>query len=185
MKKLKRKLSLIMSLALAAAIPGIPAMASLSDTGVSVAGSDIPDSVAGKISYSDTYDPIRWIRPGTDGRNGAGNDPWRNGLVTGNGQNGLIDDGAPENGTLIYQNMQFNFPSNDQRETPELASVMDEVKQTIVNGGSPSSASSTNASSILNSRAGEWSYKTVLQAEVRGALKTPTHSTQACSFDLR
>ncbi len=91
MKKLKRKLSLIMSLLLAATIPGIPAMASLSDTGASVDGSDIPDSLAGKISYSDTYDPIRWIRPGTDGRNGSGNDPWRNGLVTGNGQNGLID----------------------------------------------------------------------------------------------
>ena len=105
MKKLKRTISLLMGLLMVSALPGISAMASLSDSGVSVDGSDIPDSEPGKISYSDTYDPIRWIRPGTDGRNGSGNDPWRNGLVTGNGQNGLIDDGAPENGTLIYQNM--------------------------------------------------------------------------------
>lgn len=171
MKKLKRTISLLMGLLMVSALPGISAMASLSDSGVSVDGSDIPDSEPGKISYSDTYDPIRWIRPGTDGRNGSGNDPWRNGLVTGNGQNGLIDDGAPENGTLIYQNMQFNFPSNDQRETPELASVMDEVKQTIVNGGSPSSASSTSASSILNSRAGEWSYENGLTSGRSWSLK--------------
>ena len=105
--------------------------------------------------------------------------------MTGNGQNGRIDDGAPENGTLIYQNMQFNFPSNDQRETPELASVMDEVKQTIVNGGSPSSASSTSASSILNSRAGEWSYENGLTSGRSWSLKNTYTFHPGCSFDLR
>lgn len=155
------KANKVLAAVLGAIIMGqnLPVGASLSQSGITIEGSKIPASIPGKISYSDTYDPIRWIRPGMDCRNGSGNDPWRNGLVTGNGQNGVIDDGAPENGVLIYQNMQFNFSSNDQRETPELASVMDKVKQTIVNGGTPSSASSSSASSMLVSRAGKWSYE--------------------------
>lgn len=158
MKRMRGIMSVVLSAAmLSSFMPVIPAEASLSKTGIKVNGSTIPDSEIGKISYSDTYDPIKWIKPGTDGRNGSGNDPWRNGLVTGNGENGLLEDGAPESGVLIFQNIQFNFPSNDQRETAEMASVMDSVRRTIVNGGTPSSESSNAASKILTRRAGEWS----------------------------
>lgn len=155
MKKVNRYMAAIVGAVMLS--QSIPAGASLSNSVVSVNGSNIPDSIMGKVSYSDTYDPIKWIKPGGDGRNGSGNDPWRNGLVTGNGENGLLDDGAPESGVLIYQNMQFNFPSNDQRETPELASVMDDVKKTLVNGGTPTSDSSLSATKKLTSRAAEWS----------------------------
>ena len=158
MKRNNRYIAAVLSVSMLVSVMlPVPVRASLSNSGTKVEGSVIPVSEPGKISYSDTYDPIRWIKPGQDGRSGSGNDPWRNGLVTGNGENGVIDDGAPESGVLVFQNIQFNFPSNDQRETPELASVMDEVKQTLVNNGEPSSASSNAATKKLTNRAGAWS----------------------------
>lgn len=58
--------------------------------------------------YADTY-----AEPGLN-RN------WREGMVSGNGENGVVTSGAPYSDTLIYQNITLLMPSNNQREPLEV-----------------------------------------------------------------
>lgn len=44
---------------------------------------------------------------------------WRDGMVSGNGENGYVTAGSPYSDTLIFQNMWFNCPSGDPRVIPD------------------------------------------------------------------
>lgn len=59
---------------------------------------------------------------------------WREGMVSGNGMQGVITSGAPYNDTLIYQNMHFNLPNQNIRYTPVTKDELDYVKQSITAG---------------------------------------------------
>lgn len=54
---------------------------------------------------------------------------WRDGMVSGNGENGYVTSGAPYCDTFIFQYMWNNFPSSDPRSIPEeLTSQLDEAR---------------------------------------------------------
>ncbi|MGN0243877.1 MAG: glycosyl hydrolase family 95 catalytic domain-containing protein [Lachnospiraceae bacterium] len=58
--------------------------------------------------------------------------PWREGLVTGNGEIGAIESQNPLNDVIIYQHIKYSFPNNRYHETPKISGVMEEVKQSLV-----------------------------------------------------
>lgn len=58
-----------------------------------------------------------------------GNNPnWREGMVSGNGKNGVITSGAPYSDVLIYQNIYFIMPSNHIRHS--IPNLIDELQPT-------------------------------------------------------
>lgn len=59
---------------------------------------------------------------------------WREGMVSGNGMQGVITSGAPYSDTLIYQNMHFNLPNQNIRYTPDTSHELEYVKQSITAG---------------------------------------------------
>ena len=59
---------------------------------------------------------------------------WREGMVSGNGMQGVITSGAPYNDTLIYQYMHFNLPNQNIRYTPDTKDELEYVKQSITAG---------------------------------------------------
>lgn len=63
-----------------------------------------------------------------------GKNAWRNGMVSGNGEQGVITSGAPYSDTLIYQNIHFILPSGNPRVTPDTAHELESVRQAIVAG---------------------------------------------------
>ncbi|WP_426322017.1 glycosyl hydrolase family 95 catalytic domain-containing protein [Microbacterium sp. E-13] len=67
---------------------------------------------------------------------------WRAGMVTGNGENGAVIAGNPLADTIIYQNMALNMPTNDKRDTPDLASYLPSVRQQVFSGLDPRTATS-------------------------------------------
>lgn len=44
---------------------------------------------------------------------------WRDGMVSGNGENGYVTSGAPYCDTFIFQYMWNNFPSSEPRSIPD------------------------------------------------------------------
>lgn len=58
---------------------------------------------------------------------------WRDGMVTGNGQNGAILSCNPLDDCIIYNNMSFNFPTNEPRETPVIVDRLESVRQNMMN----------------------------------------------------
>lgn len=63
-----------------------------------------------KGNYVRTYTEIPASDPGR---------AWRDGMVSGNGENGYVTSGAPYADSFIFQNMWFNYPSGDPRVIPE------------------------------------------------------------------
>ncbi|MEK4853111.1 glycoside hydrolase N-terminal domain-containing protein [Paenibacillus sp. FSL H7-0756] len=61
-------------------------------------------------NYASTYTEIPASNPGR---------AWRDGMVSGNGENGYVTSGAPYADSFIYQYMWFNYPSGDPRVIPE------------------------------------------------------------------
>lgn len=61
---------------------------------------------------------------------------WRDGFVTGNGENGCVNAGSPYSDTIIYQNNYFVMPCDTLREAPDISGNLDEVRQMIVRGES-------------------------------------------------
>lgn len=58
-----------------------------------------------------------------------GNNPnWREGMVSGNGRNGVVTSGAPYSDALIYQNIYFIMPSNHIRHS--IPNLIDELQPT-------------------------------------------------------
>ncbi len=154
----KRMITAVTAASLLCAVCSPAAFASnTEDSRVSDSSWTVPASVPGKISYSNSYNPAKWQPPSRNG-----DESWRDGLVTGNGENGLLEDCAPEEGVMIFQNVKFSFPSGDQRETPELGSVMDDARQALLED--TISPSSSDAVDILLDRAIDWSRDNGLQS---------------------
>lgn len=59
---------------------------------------------------------------------------WRDGMVTGNGENGVVCSCSPYAETLIYQNMYFIIPSGQPRVVPpEVTNELYEARQAVIN----------------------------------------------------
>ncbi|MDO4563733.1 MAG: glycoside hydrolase N-terminal domain-containing protein [Clostridia bacterium] len=63
---------------------------------------------------------------------------WRDGMVTGNGENAAILSGAPTDERIIYQHIMFNMPNDDLRDTPVLSSSLESVRQNLMQMTVPS-----------------------------------------------
>jgi alpha-L-fucosidase 2 len=63
-----------------------------------------------KGNHANTYTEVPASNPGR---------AWRDGMVSGNGENGYITSGSPYYDTFIFQYMWFNYPSRDPRTIPE------------------------------------------------------------------
>ncbi len=60
-------------------------------------------------------------------------DTWRQGMISGNGLQGVITSGSPYSDTLIYQNMHFIMPNRNVRYCPDTSDELEAVKQSIAN----------------------------------------------------
>ncbi|MBQ7295777.1 MAG: glycoside hydrolase N-terminal domain-containing protein [Clostridia bacterium] len=58
-------------------------------------------------------------------------DTWRQGMISGNGLQGVITSGSPYSDTLIYQNMHFIMPNKNVRYCPDTSHELETVKQNI------------------------------------------------------
>lgn len=59
---------------------------------------------------------------------------WREGMVSGNGENGYITSGSPYEDSFIFQHMWFNFPSDHPRVIPEeLTGQLPEARLNVFN----------------------------------------------------
>ncbi|MBO5856861.1 MAG: glycoside hydrolase N-terminal domain-containing protein, partial [Clostridia bacterium] len=58
-------------------------------------------------------------------------DSWRNGMISGNGLQGVITSGAPYSDSLIYQNIHFIMPNEKVRYCPDTSDELETVKQNI------------------------------------------------------
>ena len=79
-----------------------------------------------KISYSSLFYEIN-----PDEKNET--DTWRQGMISGNGLQGVITSGSPYSDTLIYQNMHFILPNKNVRYCPDTSHELETVKQNIAN----------------------------------------------------
>lgn len=79
-----------------------------------------------KISYATTYKALSETKNKTSA--------WREGMVSGNGLQGVITSGAPYSDSLIFQNMHFILPNKNVRTCPDTADELETVKQAIVKG---------------------------------------------------
>lgn len=59
---------------------------------------------------------------------------WRQGMISGNGMQGVITSGSAYSDTLIYQNMHFIMPNKNVRYCPDTSDELEEVKQNITAG---------------------------------------------------
>ena len=83
-------------------------------------------SDASKMSYSELYYELS-----DDSKNQT--DTWRQGMISGNGLQGVITSGSPYSDTLIYQNMHFIMPNKNVRYCPDTSDELEYVKQSIAN----------------------------------------------------
>lgn len=88
--------------------------------------SDIFDSNE-KISYCTTYDELSETKTNKT-------KTWRQGMISGNGLQGVITSGSPYSDTLIFQNMHFILPNQNARTCPDTSDELETVKQSIVEG---------------------------------------------------
>lgn len=80
-----------------------------------------------KISYCTTYKELSEKRKNST-------ESWRQGMVSGNGRQGVITSGSPYSDTLIFQNIHFIMPNQNQRTCPDTSDELEYVKQSIVKG---------------------------------------------------
>ncbi len=78
-----------------------------------------------KGNFAHTYTEVPASAPGFE---------WRDGMVSGNGENGYITSGSPYADSFIFQNMWFNYPSNHPRAIPEeLTGQLAEARRNVFN----------------------------------------------------
>ncbi|KRE39704.1 glycosyl hydrolase family 95 catalytic domain-containing protein [Paenibacillus sp. Soil522] len=78
-----------------------------------------------KGNFASTYTEVPASAPGFE---------WRDGMVSGNGENGYITSGSPYADCFIFQNMWFNYPSTHPREIPEeLTGQLAEARWNVFN----------------------------------------------------
>ncbi|SDC57742.1 Glycosyl hydrolase family 65, N-terminal domain [Pelagirhabdus alkalitolerans] len=86
---------------------------------------NIPKSLYKKGCHSYSYEEIPDYNAKTE---------WREGMVSGNGENGYVTSGSPYSDTFIFQYMQNLFPSNAPRFIPnELPEQLDEARRNVFN----------------------------------------------------
>lgn len=88
------------------------------------AESENPFSDSSKASYSEIYYEISPKKKNNT-------DAWRQGMISGNGLQGVITSGSPYSDTLIYQNMHFIMPNKNVRFCPDTSAELEGVKQNI------------------------------------------------------
>lgn len=59
---------------------------------------------------------------------------WRQGMVSGNGLQGVVTSGSPYSDTLIFQNIHFILPNQNTRDCPVTSDELETVKQNIAAG---------------------------------------------------
>lgn len=79
-----------------------------------------------KASYSELYYELK-----QNSKNAT--DTWRQGMISGNGVQGVITSGSPYSDSLIYQNMHFIMPNQNVRYCPDTSDELEQVKQNIAN----------------------------------------------------
>ncbi|MGN0573869.1 MAG: hypothetical protein ACI4IX_08020, partial [Acutalibacteraceae bacterium] len=79
-----------------------------------------------KASYSGLYYELSEKSNNTE--------TWRQGMISGNGMQGVVTSGSPYSDTLIYQNMHFIMPNNNSRTCPDTSDELETVKQSITEG---------------------------------------------------
>lgn len=79
-----------------------------------------------KASYSELYYELSEKSNNTE--------IWRQGMISGNGMQGVITSGSPYSDTLIYQNMHFIMPNKNSRICPDTSDELETVKQSITEG---------------------------------------------------
>lgn len=76
-----------------------------------------------KGNYAGTYTEVSASNPG---------EAWRDGMVSGNGENGYVTSGSPYTDSFIFQYMWYNFPSPDPREIPEeLTGQLEDARRNV------------------------------------------------------
>lgn len=76
-----------------------------------------------KGNYAGTYTEVPASNPG---------EAWRDGMVSGNGENGYVTSGSPYTDSFIFQYMWYNFPSPDPREIPEeLTGQLEDARRNV------------------------------------------------------
>ncbi len=83
-------------------------------------------SNSSKASYSELYYELN--------EKSNNQEIWRQGMVSGNGLQGVISSGSPYNDNLIYQNMHFIMPNRNVRFCPDTKDELETVKQNITEG---------------------------------------------------
>lgn len=78
-----------------------------------------------KISYSEKYTQLSSKKTNKT-------KAWRQGMVSGNGLQGVITSSAPYSDTFIFQNMHFILPNENVRYCPDTSDELEEVKQNII-----------------------------------------------------
>lgn len=81
---------------------------------------------ASKASYSELYYELSQKEKNET-------DTWRQGMISGNGMQGVITSGSPYSDTLVYQNMHFIIPNKNVRYCPDTSDELEGVKQNIAN----------------------------------------------------
>jgi hypothetical protein len=111
-------------------------------------------SNVGKISYSNRYKDIKTLENYCD----RGNDAWRDSLVAGNGENGVIESCGPATDIMIFQNMKFGYPTNAIRVTPCMSTEREAIAKSIVNynGNYLSREGGQRASDLMLEAATQW-----------------------------
>ncbi|NLY42812.1 MAG: hypothetical protein GX066_02345 [Clostridiaceae bacterium] len=119
---LKKSLALLLTCAMVTAM--IPfGFALAEDPTVDVS---IRDFLASQEILEDYSEPTTKIVAKTFA-NPGNNRNWREGMVSGNGHNGVVTSGAPYSDVLIYQNIYFIMPSNSRRTS--IPNLYDEFLQ--------------------------------------------------------
>lgn len=117
-QKMKKPVCLVLALWMATSL------ASCGKSTVDI--SEIFDS-ENKISYCTTYKTLSsWRKNRTSS--------WREGMVSGNGRQGVITSGSPYSDTMIFQHIHFIMPNENPRTCPDTSQELETVKQSIVKG---------------------------------------------------
>lgn len=126
---MKKKIIIAVSILLAVAIlvtGGILVFKKASENKVDISTHLSAFSDTSKMSYSSLYYEVS-----PDEKNET--DTWRQGMISGNGLQGVITSGSPYSDTLIYQNMHFILPNKNVRYCPDTSDELETVKQNIAN----------------------------------------------------
>ena len=68
---------------------------------------------------------------------GSSNNNWRDGLMTGNGEQAVIESGAPDEDTIIFNNTKLVLGSNEIFEVMDISDNLDSIRTTAADRSNP------------------------------------------------